>query len=48
MIKLTPKISKQIKDSGIPIIDITLKELKNVTVSKVPPKKNKVRLDNPK
>ena len=28
MIKLTPKIAKQIKDSNIPIVDITLEDLK--------------------
>lgn len=39
MIKLTPKITKSIKDSGIPIIDITLEELSNVTISKKTPKK---------
>jgi hypothetical protein len=38
MIKLTPKIAKQIKDSNIPIVDITLEDLKNVTISsKKPP-----------
>tara|TARA_Y100000385_G_C12778189_1_gene502300 strand:- start:78 stop:221 length:144 start_codon:yes stop_codon:yes gene_type:complete len=38
MIKLTPKIAKHIKDSNIPIIDITMEDLKNVTISsKKPP-----------
>mgnify|MGYP003636781805 CR=1 len=37
MIKLTPKIAKQIKDSNIPIVDITLEDLKNVTISSKPP-----------
>ena len=37
MIKLTPKMVKQIKDSNIPIIDITLEDLKNVTISSKPP-----------
>ena len=37
MIKLTPKISKQIKDSNIPIVDITLEDLINVTISSKPP-----------
>ncbi|MDA8959214.1 hypothetical protein N9F64_00280 [bacterium] len=37
MIKLTPKIAKQIKDSNIPIVDITLEDLKNVTISTKPP-----------
>jgi hypothetical protein len=36
MIKLTPKIAKQIKDSNIPIVDITLEDLKNVTISSKP------------
>jgi hypothetical protein len=37
MIKLTPKITKQIKDSNIPIVDITLEDLKNVIISTKPP-----------
>ena len=37
MIKLTPKISKQIKGSNIPIVDITLEDLKNITISSKPP-----------
>ncbi len=37
MIKLTPNIAKQIKDSNIPIVDITLEDLKNVTISTKPP-----------
>ena len=37
MIKLTPKITKHIKDSNIPIIDITMEDLKNVTISSKKP-----------
>ena len=37
MIKLTPKIAKHIKDSNIPIIDITMENLKNVTISSKKP-----------
>tara|TARA_R110000824_G_C15145952_1_gene670478 strand:+ start:633 stop:776 length:144 start_codon:yes stop_codon:yes gene_type:complete len=37
MIKLTPKISKQIKGSNIPIVDITLEDLKNITISSKTP-----------
>lgn len=34
MIKLTPKILEQIKKSGIPIIEITLDDLKKSSIIK--------------